>query len=107
MSVFCLFFYFLNYSQNSPVGTTKAYTASKQPVRNNGFPVFHNTGNHDRDVTRYEADKREWIAKNPEQYQAMQKTNSNKTKISRKELNTLPEERQKFILNHPELYIIE
>lgn len=107
LSAFFLSLFTLSQGQTTQSTSSKAPAATPSVVRADGFPVMQNTGNRERDIARYETAKKEWIAKNPEKYTERQKGNVVKTKVTRKELNTLPEERRNYILTHPELYIIE
>lgn len=80
-----------------------------------GFPVYQNTGNKEVDDTNYGIAKENWIKENKVMYDqyvaklsgSTTPTVTTKTTVSKSYLDTLSEDRKKYVLDHPELYIIE
>jgi hypothetical protein len=71
------------------------------------FPKFVNTGNADADNEKYRIAKEEWVAKNPERYEALKNSSPKVKVLSKEEFNKLPAEKQKVILENPTKYQVK
>ena len=80
----------------------KAVKANKQSFKED-LPFFIETGDVQKDNERYMRLKTYWIANNKELYEKMTAGKS-KHYISRKEFETMPEEKKAHILANPDKY---
>ncbi|HBF87539.1 MAG TPA: hypothetical protein DDX39_02765 [Bacteroidales bacterium] len=73
-----------------------------------GFPVYVNTGNKEKDVNEYNVAKEKWISDHPEEYKKLQeKEASIKIRISKREYDSLPAYKKTDIEQDKDRYIIE
>lgn len=92
--------------------------SSALPIIPADFPKYENTGNTEQDQKRYTEAKNLWIQQNPEAYTQIMKARSEQLAanpnlpsptntrqiLSKWQFDQFPQERQSYILAHPELY---